>query len=237
MRGFGMGHQSDEFRDLIMTTPPTTTITGSTYRLAGWAAIASGVIGIMAFGLLVAALGPHWSGGAGNLMFRTYDAGVILQSLFMIPVAFGLHALARQRTLGMSRATLAVGVVALSGIVLLVSLIFVNVVWDVLYMIPQGILGVWLVVVNRLMSRVLPRGLTRLGTVAGLGLVLVGTFPLAFAIFVDPVGLHGPIPDDQPFPETTANGIIHIVLLIGTLMGVSTYPIWTILLGRRLLRA
>jgi len=92
-------------------------------------------------------------------------------------------------------------------------------------------------VVNRRLSSVLPRSLTRFGTVVGFGLLLVGTFPLAYGIFVDPIGLRGPVPHDYPNLETTANAITHIVLLVGTFMGVVTYPIWTILLGRQLLRA
>lgn len=92
-------------------------------------------------------------------------------------------------------------------------------------------------VVNRRLASVLPRGLTWFGMVVGFGLLLVGTFPLAYAIFVDPIGLYGPVPLDYPHPKTTANFIIHDVFFVGTVLGVWTYPIWTILLGRRLLRA
>ena len=128
------------------------------------------------------------------------------------------------------------GVVSLSLIVLCALLFIVNVVADDLYTIPQGVFGVWLMVVNRRLSGVLPQGITRFGTVVGFGLLLVGTFPLAYAAFVDPVGLRGPVPPDYPNPETTANSIIHLVFYIGTLLGVITYPIWSILLGRQLLR-
>lgn len=221
-----------------MTAQASATTTGSSHRSAGWAAIASGVIGIMAFGSLTAAVQvrsevlPH----AGDLMFRAHDVGLILQSLFLVPVAFGLHALSPRWTPGVSRAMLAVGVVSLSSMVLLLSLVFVTVVWDALYTVPQAVLGVWLMVVNRRLSRALPRGLTWLGTVAGLGLALVGIFPLAYPIFVEPVGFRGPSTDDAAPPTTTANIIIHLVLYIGTFMGVATFPIWTILLGRRMLR-
>src|SRR5947207_2661039 len=37
-------------------------------------------------------------------------------------------------------------------------------------------------------------------------------------------------------PDSTANGIIHIVLMLGSFMGVLTFPIWSALVGRRLLR-
>lgn len=225
-----------------MTTLPEATTAGSTYRSAGRAAITSGVFGIMALGLLIVAvaymvkLNPELSGFV-NLMFRTHHVGVILQSLFMIQFAFGLHTLTSQRFPSVSRVTLAVGVVSLSSIVLCALLFLVNVVADDLYTVPQGVLGVWLMVVNQRLASVLRRGLTWFGTVAGFGLLLVGTFPLAYGIFVDPIGLHGPVPPDYPNPETTANAIIHDVFYVGTVMGVWTYPLWTILLGRRLLRA
>lgn len=102
-----------------MTTLPEATTTDSTYRSAGWAAITSGVFGIMAFGVLIVAvaymvkLNPDLSGFV-NLMFKTHHVGVILQSLFMIQVVFGLHTLAGRRFPSVSRGTFAVGVVSLS---------------------------------------------------------------------------------------------------------------------------
>ena len=225
-----------------MTTLATAPIAGLPFRSAGQAAIASGVFGIMAFGFLVVGVNlmltmkPELS-GLVDLMFKTHHVALILQYVFLIPVAFGLHALASQRFPEVSRAMLAVGVVSLSFIVLCALLFIVNVVADDLYLVPQGVVGVWLMVVNRRLSNVLPRGLTRFGTVVGSGLLLVGIFPLAYGIFVDPIGLRGPVPPNYPYPETTANDIIHLVFYVGTLLGVITYPIWIILLGRQLLRA
>jgi hypothetical protein len=225
-----------------MTTLPAATIAGSPYRSAGWAAITSGVFGIMAFGVLFLAVNLMLQKRPElfelmDLMFKTHHVGIILQYVFLIPVAFVLHTLARQQFPGLSRATLAVGVVSLSLIVLCALLFIVNVVADDLYTVPQGVLGGWLMVVSRRLSTVLPRGLMRFGMVVGFGLLLVGTFPLAYGIFVDPIGLRGPVPPDYPNPETPANTIIHLVFYIGTFLGVVTYPIWIILLGRQLLRA
>jgi hypothetical protein len=212
--------------------------TPSRSHLAGWAAVVSGVIGLLAFVFLILVLAlrltvPRFP----ELMFRIHDAGVIAQSLLMIPVAFALDRVARERSAGQSPAVLALGVGALLFVVLLLGLIFANAVWDVLYMVPQGVLGIWLIVINRRLSGVLPRGLTRFGIICGIGLLLCGTFPLAYAAFVDSAGLHGAISDAAEGPSTPANGITHIVLLIGTFMGVATFPIWSVLLGRRLLRA
>ena len=174
-----------------MTTLPAATIAGSPYRSAGWAAITSGVFGIMAFGVLFLAVNLMFQKrpelfGLMDLMFKTHHVGIILQYVFLIPVAFVLHTLARQQFPGLSRATLAVGVVSLSLIVLCALLFIVNVVADDLYTVPQGVLGVWLMVVSRRLSSVLPRGLMRFGMVVGFGLLLVGTFPWRTASLLIP---------------------------------------------------
>ena len=226
-----------------MTTRPATSTAGSTYRSVGWAAIASGAFGIMALALLI--VGVNYmitskaeSSGLVSLMFKAHAVGVILQSVAMIPAAFALDALARQQFPSGSRATLTLGIASLSFIVLCELFWIGNVVADDLYTVPQGVLGVWLMIVNLRLLGVLPRRLAWFGVVVGFGLLLVGTFPIAYAIFVDPIALHGPVPPDYPDPPfTTANTIIHDVFLLGTLLGVVTYPIWTILFGRRLLRA
>jgi hypothetical protein len=106
-------------------------------------------------------------------------------------------------------------------------------------MIPLGLFGVWLIGENRNLSSFLPRSLTRLGTVAGVGLVFIGIFPIAFTLFVDRAHLLGWTPFDyQPPPGTDmANGLSHILLIIGTFTGLTTLPIWAALVGRRLLKA
>lgn len=213
-----------------------TTLTSS-YRSAGWAAIISAVFGLTAFGILQVGLFSMFTEkpevvGFVILMFKIHHVGIILQSLFMIPVAFALRVLIRQRTPDASRATLAVGIVALSLLVLCALVWIANLVEDDYYMVPQGLVGMWLMVVNWKLSRPGSRALARFGMVVGFGLLLVGTFPIAYVLLVNPTGLHSFDPD----PESTANTIIHNVLALGTLLGVLTYPVWTFLLGRRLLR-
>lgn len=110
---------------------------------------------------------------------------------------------------------------ALSLLVLCALVWIANFVEDDFYMVPQRVLGVWLMIVNRRLSSPGFRALARFGMVVGFGLLLVGTFPIAYVIFVKPTGLHSFETD----PETTANAIIHNVLVIGTFMGVLTYPV------------
>lgn len=222
-----------------MTAPASATITGSWYRSAGRAAIMSGAIGIIAHGFLWAFVVRRVSGGDEQAcipLIRTHDVGVILQSLFMIPVVFMLGEIANQHSRGISRANVAVGVSALSLIILCLLLTFANVLADDIYTVPQGMLGIWLIVISWRVSSVLSRSLTWLGTVIGVGLLLVAAFPIGFAIFVDPS--FGPWPFDYEPPKGTerANEILHNMFFIGSFMGVTTYPIWAVLVGRRLLR-
>lgn len=213
------------------------TTTESSNRIEGWTAITSGVIGIVAFGFLLAAVGGRASGGGAHqweIRIRTHDAGLILQCLLMIPVALAFHRISPG---SISRTNTAVGVTALSAIVLCLIPLFFNVSSDSLYMIPQGVLGIWLIVLNLKTSNVLHRGIRWLGMFAGVGLFMVSLFPIAYAIFVDTTPLFHPVPFDYDPPQArSANAIVHMVLLIGTFMGVTTYPIWSILAGWRLAR-
>jgi len=127
-----------------MTSHVPSTASPSPYRSAGWAAIASGVIGVLAYVSMTAAVLVRSANIPPDLLFRLNDAGVILQSLLMIPVTVALFSLSGQRPPAMSRATLAFGTVALLLTIIWLALIFVHLAWDMVYTIPQGLIGVWL---------------------------------------------------------------------------------------------
>jgi uncharacterized membrane protein len=218
--------------------PSSVVVPRSADRVAGQLGILGGVAGIMAFACLMLFLIARPADPlASHLLLRSHDAGVILQALCLMPLALALDASARRDSPASSRATGTVAVTFLVLVVVLVALSFANVVADVLYMIPQGAVGAWLIVVCRQGANGLPRGLRRLGIVAGAGLILITVFPIGYALFVDPAILRGPVGDDDPTPPGTdrANQIVHIALAIGTLIGCSTFPIWTALAGRWLL--
>ena len=214
----------------------------SLYRSVGWAAIICGIIGFLAFGFLAAFLNLHLTEHLRDgILIRSHDVCVILQFLLMIPVVFGLYKLSYQRSPGMSRATLVTGVATLSFTVLFLLLIFPKILNDTLYMFPQGVFGVWLIVVSWRMRGVLTRGLRWFGMVVGFGLALVGTFPSGMAIFVPWYTLGTPPAIPAVTPEVStgvhlADNLFHQFLLIGTFIGVITLPIYTILLGTRFLR-
>lgn len=160
------------------------------------------------------------------------------QFLLLLPVVPALYKLSHQQHPGITRQTFLVGIGAVCFTVLFALLTFVNILADTLYMFPQGVVGLWLIVVCWRLQDTLSRALRWFGMIVGVGLILAGLFPIGYAIFVDRIILVIPAVDPAtvPFHRTLANHIIHILLDIGSLLGVITLPFWTILVGSRLLR-
>ena len=211
----------------------------SSYRSAGPAAIASGFIGLVAYGFLWAYLMSMMS-GAGEQTFvpliRTHDIGVALQSLLMLPLVLALGDIVRQHAPDKQGRTVVVGVAALALTTLSLLLNMANVLSGHIFMIWQGLLGSWLILVCRLVSGAFPRWLTRFGVVVGVGLLIVAIFPIGYLIFVDPS--LGPLPwgYEGPPGTKTANDILHNILGIGGFLGIATLPVWTALVGWKLLK-
>ena len=220
-----------------MTTQ--TTVTKSD-RSTGWAAIASGIAGLSGVGFLIAYLVIRNNNmDEAMRMANRHDGIVMLQFLLLLPVIIALQKVWLQRPPGMSKAMFRTGMAAACFTVLFLFLGLLKIMADVLYMFPQGIFGVWLIITCWRMRGLLPRGLCWFGIVLGFGLALVGLFPPYYAIFVDPIILSMPAAPDEAvakIPISHANMIIHQVLWIGSPLGVLTLPFWTLLLGRRLLR-
>jgi hypothetical protein len=213
-------------------------------RLAGWAGIVSGISGLVAVYFLLAYLGSasattrqEWlADGAvgtppGVFAFQTVNyVGVLLQALFMIPVAVTLRQLDKLHQ-GLSRLAATVGIVALGAIVMLRLLVLTlgnRAVPDLLFLGPTGFVGIWLVFVNWLLTPVLPKKARVLGTIAGIGLAIAGaSFFFLGGLTVLTEG-----------PYAVAGDVdFHAGLYIGGFPGFILYSIWAILVGRRLLRA
>ena len=121
------------------------------------------------------------------------------------------------------------GIVALGGVAVLRLVALIDpAVSDILFMIPMGLVGVWLAVVNWDDPRALPGWMRILGGVAGIcllgvglnfffngGLVVFSKGPMAYA-------------DDVNF---------HIGLGLSGFPGFTLFPIWCMLLGLQSLRA
>ncbi|QHW00144.1 hypothetical protein [Spirosoma endbachense] len=210
------------------------------YRTVSWIAIASGAIGVVATGFLIAYLVLRSTNpDQGVLMGRLHDVGVSIQTLLMIPVVIALHKRSNQLDLVMSKTRLIIGIGSLTCSAFFLLLGLTQVIADVLYMFPQGIFGAWLVVFCLRNKGVLSVGLSWFGILVGFGLAFVGLFPLEYALFVDPIILKIPAADPETIekiPIDATNRIVHQVLFIGSPMGVLTLPFWTLLLGRWLHR-
>jgi hypothetical protein len=211
------------------------------YRSAGRAAIASGIIGIIAYVFLIGFLViRNQDAQNGVIPIRVHDSCVILQFLFFIPVTIALFKLIQEHSPGISQVMLNTGVGALCFTVLFLLLIFPKILADTLYMFPQGIFGIWVIIACWRLQGIISQWLRWFGIIVGFGLTLVGIFPIGYAFFVDNVILHIPAPSDAVMDkiptETPANIVIHQFLYIGSFLGVLTLPVWTILIGVRLLR-
>ncbi len=222
-------------------TAPSAVMRRPTSRAAGRAAIASGSMGIFAFGSLIAAfvyiLSLHTEFEKfedvpliGRLLFSGHNAGILLQALFMIPVVIAVHDLGRRRSPSLSRAAFVVGLVAYPAVVLLEAPLLVDpqLISDIFFIGPMGFVGVWLVIVNRLLGSRLSRGLSTIGMIAGIGFVIAG---LSFFLLLDLAAL---IRNPDAYGKDLD---FHIGLWIGGVPAFILFPIWAILFGRNLVRA
>ena len=213
----------------------------TSYRTAGRAAIASGVIGILGIGSLLGYL-TTFGQDAQNVVVlqKLHDAFLILQLVFLIPVVIAFCKIMHGHSSYMLKTLLNFGIGALCFTILFLLLALPKILKDFLFMFPQGVFGVWLIIACWRLKGLIPQWIRWFGIIVGLGLTLVGIFPLGYALFVDKIILHIPAPSDEMMEkipsDTPANIFLHQILWIGSLMGMLTLPIWTILIGIRLLR-
>jgi ketosteroid isomerase-like protein len=221
--------------DVNQTGHPTN-IAVAPHRFAGWASIASGVVGIIALACLVAYLATQartfvQTGvmpPTGWLLLTANKTGALLQALLMIPAAIAVLEAGRRGSASLSRAVAVVGCLGLAVVVLVrVGILLSPAVSDILFMGPIGFVGVWLIAVNWLLAGRLSLATRIVGTIAGLGLVIVGAsffFLGGLAVLTDGPYAYG---KDVDF---------HVGIRIGGAPGFILFPIWSALLGRALLR-
>ncbi|MBS1571168.1 MAG: hypothetical protein KF825_09980 [Ferruginibacter sp.] len=220
--------------------PKSLTIDNPSYRSGGWTAVASGIIGIFVVVFLIAYLAFRNENLSQGLLFqRLHDGGLVLQFLLFIPVTISFYKLFLQRNFPINRFPLKAGIIIIVLTAFFALLIFPKILSDGFYTFPQGIFGVWLIVANRKLGGIFSRGLRWFGMVVGFGLMLVGLFFVLYATFVSTIQLRipaAPLEEVINVPVTKANLFLHYFIDIGSLLGVLTFPFWTILIGYRLLR-
>lgn len=221
---------------------------------AGRAMVVSGVMGLLAFASLFAALymrettasQEQWAKGViqpgiWDTLFRGHDVGVILQALLLVPAALSFRGRNSESTLPGLPPMAVVGVVANVSLALSLLMVFVLKASDMLYIVPQGFVGVWVLSVAQARPPGTGNVLRVLGWVSGLGLVLVALACLGVAAAIGPsvLALVGPVPIavDPEGVRGPLNAWSHMFLDVGTVLGVLTLPIWSILAGLKIARA
>lgn len=219
---------------------------------AGRFLLAAGVMGVLALLSLVGALvgrivfadeSAQQAGfivtGFWDALFRGHDLAGIAQFLLMVRAVFALDAIITSGTAGQRCVLAKFGATAFGLAALSLILVFLTKASDMLYMMPQGAAGLWLVRINRLGAIGLGRGLRALGVVSGIGLLAVGISDIGVVVALGPkmMSIIGPIPTkvDAAAEQSTLNIVSHIFMMLGTIFGVLTFPVWSILAGRKLL--
>ena len=212
------------------------------FRLAGWSGIISGTLGFLAIAALLTAVFTRTTWEISKeiwFLFNVHIVTSIFQFLLLIPLVIGIHRYSQKQSASIGRTTLQTGIIFISFTILFHLLYFPKFMSDEYYMIPQGMFGVWLIAINIRLKNIFSRGLRWFGIIVGFGLSLVGLYAIGFALFVDSTGFQIPAPDFETLKdpgETTANIIVHLILDIGSFIGVLPFPLWTIIMGRKLLR-
>jgi hypothetical protein len=223
-------------------------------KRAGRAMIGSGVMGLFAFASLFAALymrettasQEQWASGViqpgiWDTLFRGHDIAVILQALLLVPAALAIRGRDSAPTIPGLPPMALVGALANALVAVSLLMVFVLQSSDMLYMLPQGVVGAWVIWVARVRPPGLGKALCMLGWISGVGLVLVAIACLGIASAIGPsvLTLIGPAPKtvDPEGVLSPLNAWSHLLLDIGTVLGVLTLPAWSILAGRGIARA
>jgi hypothetical protein len=165
-------------------------------------------------------------------LFRLHDIAAVLAALAIAAAAWSLRNMAI-RNGGISVAWL--GTISGIATAVLLALPFLTGASDMLYMLPQGGIGLWLIA---LCARKPPGfGTTTrvVGLISGAGLVLIA---ISFVMIATALTAPWALADARSIPVTPAdlasplNHYGHRILYAGTLLGIPTYPIWAWLASR-----
>jgi len=206
-----------------------------------WLAIMSGLLGICSFVSLIAyitnpSIQMEESGAvslAGERLLMTQFVSSAVQVLLMLPVAIWLYRTGGRQPSDLTPNVLGLlwtilGVVGLGGVALLrLAAMVDSEVSDILFMLPMGLVGGWLVAVNWKNPAALPGWMRIWGGVAGLGLVGVGLnflFNGGLAVF-------------SKNPMAYGNDVgFHIGLGLCGFPGFTLFATWSVLLGLQFLK-
>ena len=165
-------------------------------------------------------------------LFRWHDGLLIVQCVLLIPYALLLSRISVPGAAPLRLTAASLAVTSLLAIALLQALRFVDIGPDTLYMLPQGLLGVWLIMMSRRMRGHISGVVSRIGVLAGVGLLMIAASLLSIILYFGVGALSGPIRNPGPYAQAV-NRIAHYNLRIGTYLGRLGLPIWVLWVGRR----
>jgi hypothetical protein len=196
---------------------------------------ASGLLSAVASIFLFAGLASRIDWRTGTL-FRVHD---VAAALAMLAIALSAWQL---RTTETGRSTLAGTTIALVGTVsaaltaLCLALVLLVGTSDMLYMLPQGGVGIWLIALCTKGPKTLGPATRILGMAVGVGLILIAGSAIAIAIAQGPEQLaliHQNLGEPDPAIEDSPMNVAgHQFLSAGTLLALPLYPVWAVLTSR-----
>lgn len=203
--------------------------------------LASAVLWILGAVFLFAALAARNGGLSGDqstwtMFFRLHDIAAPLAALAIAAAAWNLRGASTRDGTVVGRRIAWLGAICGISTALLLALVFLTGASDMLYMLPQGGVGLWLIALCARKPVALGGAVRALGYVAGTGLVLIG---ISFVMIATAQGAAiWALTDAQAHPVAPAdeasalNLYGHYVITAGTLLGIPTYPLWAWLASR-----
>lgn len=203
-------------------------------RVAGWAAIAAGIAGLIALACLITYLSTYVDTFIdtgvmpveGARLLLGFDVSGALQALLMIPVALALHQMGSRESA--AKLALGIGFVGFIGIALCRALTHIapTVFADILFMGPTALVAMWLFAICLLPNAVLPLWLRLIGLVAAWGLGVVGaSFLFLGGVDVLTKGVN----------VYASNVPFHEGIGIGGPPGNILFALWSVIVGIRLI--
>jgi len=206
--------------------------------------LGSAILWLLGVASLFAGVFIRANGGSDDtfaLWARCHDAAAALAALTIAALAWHMRGLPTG-TGGVAGSGIALlGTISAVATALCLLLLFLTGASDMLYMLPQGGIGLWLIALSASTPAGYSAGLRVLGVVTGTGLVLVAVSFVMIALALGPevVALVDARPLDVS-PTAVAsplNSWGHDILGLGSFLGVLTYPLWAWLAARAAARA
>jgi hypothetical protein len=164
---------------------------------------------------------------------RVHDIALVIACLLVAAVAWSFR---RHFEGFLGRSTTWLGILGGLATATFLALIFLTGASDMLYMLSQGVIGLWVIAFCILNPVLLASGTRAVGYIAGTGLVLIATGFVMIALALGPalvtlIDAHSVVvnPADAASP---LNSTGHLVLKAGSILGLPTLPVWAWLVSR-----